>query len=125
MQLRELALLNGTLRELDGPRCNNCGAATHKSWECPDKPNVTHQIICSACGGSGHIARDCRQRSMGMGPPGDSDPSKIDEEYSALMAELGEAPPKGSSGSGLHIRVIDSDFKFSIRRGHLSRIIGD
>jgi len=32
MQLRELALLNGTLRENDGPRCSNCGAADHKSW---------------------------------------------------------------------------------------------
>lgn len=33
MQLRELALLNGTLRENDGPRCSNCGASTHKSWQ--------------------------------------------------------------------------------------------
>lgn len=31
-QLRELALLNGTLRENDGPRCTNCGAPDHKSW---------------------------------------------------------------------------------------------
>lgn len=31
-QLRELALLNGTLRENDGPRCTNCGASDHKSW---------------------------------------------------------------------------------------------
>lgn len=32
MQLRELAQLNGTLRENDGLRCNNCGATDHKSW---------------------------------------------------------------------------------------------
>lgn len=32
MQLRELAQLNGTLRENDGMRCNNCGAIDHKSW---------------------------------------------------------------------------------------------
>lgn len=31
-QLRELALLNGTLRENDGSRCTNCGATDHKSW---------------------------------------------------------------------------------------------
>lgn len=31
-QLRELALLNGTLREVDGPRCSNCGATDHKQW---------------------------------------------------------------------------------------------
>lgn len=32
MQLRELAQLNGTLRESDCPRCNNCGSTEHKSW---------------------------------------------------------------------------------------------
>lgn len=32
MQLRELAQLNGTLRENEGMRCNNCGATDHKSW---------------------------------------------------------------------------------------------
>lgn len=62
MQLRELALLNGTLRENDGPRCTNCGATNHRSWQCPDKPNVTNNVICSNCGGVGHIARDCREK---------------------------------------------------------------
>lgn len=36
MQLRELALLNGTLRENDGPRCSNCGSNAHKSWQVGD-----------------------------------------------------------------------------------------
>lgn len=57
MQLRELAQLNGTLRESDCPRCSNCGSTEHKSWLCPDKPNVTNNIVCSACGGAGHIAK--------------------------------------------------------------------
>lgn len=57
MQLRELAQLNGTLRENDGPRCSNCGALDHKSWLCPDKPNVTNNIVCLNCGGAGHIAK--------------------------------------------------------------------
>lgn len=42
MQLRELALLNGTLRENDGPRCSNCGAADHKSWMVSEK---NHNIV--------------------------------------------------------------------------------
>ena len=57
MQLRELAQLNGTLRETEGPRCTNCGSNEHKSWLCPDKPNVTNNIMCSSCGGAGHIAK--------------------------------------------------------------------
>ena len=94
MQLRELAQLNGTLRENEGLRCNNCGATDHKSWLCPDKPNVTNNIVCSSCGAAGHIARDCRQKRPGQGgPPQAGDKAKIDEEYMSLMAELGEGPP--------------------------------
>ncbi|XP_015519785.1 splicing factor 1 isoform X1 [Neodiprion pinetum] len=105
-QLRELALLNGTLRENDGPRCTNCGASDHKSWLCPDKPNVTNNIVCSSCGGAGHIARDCRSKRPGQGGPAAAgmtgitpggDKAKIDEEYMSLMAELGEGPPPDRS----------------------------
>ncbi|KAI5753791.1 hypothetical protein M8J77_003407 [Diaphorina citri] len=95
-QLRELALLNGTLRENEGPRCTNCGASDHKSWLCPDKPNITNSTLCSSCGGAGHIARDCREKRPGMGgPPANThrNRAKIDEEYMSLMAELGEGPP--------------------------------
>ncbi|KAG0413920.1 hypothetical protein HPB47_008922 [Ixodes persulcatus] len=73
MQLRELALLNGTLRENDllgGPRCSNCGAPGHKAWQCPDRPNITNNVICACCGGTGHIARDCRERGKGGGGGG-------------------------------------------------------
>ncbi|XP_066992891.1 splicing factor 1 [Anabrus simplex] len=99
MQLRELALLNGTLRENEGPRCSNCGASDHKSWMCPDKPNVTNNIVCSSCGGAGHIARDCRQKRTGTaGTTTAGDKNKIDEEYMSLMAELGEGPPPNKDG---------------------------
>lgn len=100
MQLRELAQLNGTLRETDTPRCNNCGSSEHKSWLCPDKPNVTNNILCSICGGAGHIAKDCRTKKTGI----PTSPNKIDQEYMSLMAELGEGPPPpsetGNSGGG-------------------------
>ena len=96
MQLRELALLNGTLRESDGPRCSNCGSTAHRSWQCPDKPNVTNNVLCTNCNGVGHIARDCKEKKTSTGS---SNPSKIDEEYMSLMAELGEGPvpPKTSN----------------------------
>ena len=54
-QLRELALLNGTLREGDVPRCTNCGATDHKAWQCQDKANVTNNVVCTSCGG---VSRD-------------------------------------------------------------------
>jgi len=121
MQLRELALLNGTLRETDGPRCTNCGHNTHKSWQCPEKPNLTAGVICTLCGNAGHIAKDCRQKlpgqnqhssmpmnnapSSGGGGGSHVDRQKIDQEYMSLMAELGEGPPpptnsNNNSGGG-------------------------
>ncbi|KAI1714174.1 splicing factor 1 helix-hairpin domain-containing protein [Ditylenchus destructor] len=95
LQLRELAVLNGTLRPEDllgGTRCSNCGSDQHKTWECPDAPNVTANVICTACGGAGHIAKDCKNPRAGFTLDGGAG---MDDEYSALMAELGE---KSSSG---------------------------
>ncbi|KAF8375988.1 sfa-1 [Pristionchus pacificus] len=109
LQLRELALLNGTMRPEDmvaGARCSNCGADDHKTWECPDAQNVTARIICVACGGAGHIARDCKNARPGFmgGGMGGGDmgggagDGGMDDEYSALMAELGEKPAGGGGG---------------------------
>merc|ERR1719278_806902 len=91
-QLRELALLNGTLREGDAPRCSNCGADDHKSWQCQDRANVTNNIVCTTCGGVGHPAKDCtgRRPGYGFGGSGGGSNQNMDEEYMSLMAELGE-----------------------------------
>lgn len=99
MQLRELAQLNGTLRETEGIRCSNCGSNEHKSWLCPDKPNVTNNIMCSACGSAGHISKDCKAKRPGSAStnPNPNSQAKIDEEYLSLMAELGEGPPVSKS----------------------------
>lgn len=93
-QLRELALLNGTLRENEGPRCTNCGANDHRSWQCPDKPNVTNNVFCTNCNGVGHIAKDCKEMRSERGANDNVDNAQIDQEYFTLMAELGEAPPE-------------------------------
>lgn len=94
LQLRELALLNGTLRPedvLSGARCSNCGSDQHKTWECMEAQNVTASIVCTACGGAGHIAKDCKNPRAAL------DPAMIDSEYSALMAELGEKAPSAAA----------------------------
>lgn len=54
-QLRELALLNGTLRENDG-------LAKLKQLQ-QAQSIITNTIICTLCGGTGHLTQDCKQKA--------------------------------------------------------------
>ena len=88
-QLRELALLNGTLRENDGLNKLKLIETT--------KTIVTNTIICSLCGGAGHITGDCKLRTnpelAGSEKPVTwAEREKMDNEYQSLMAELGQGP---------------------------------
>ncbi|RKP13967.1 hypothetical protein BJ684DRAFT_9311, partial [Piptocephalis cylindrospora] len=62
-QLRELATLNGTLRDDESQTCANCGENGHRRWECPHAANVTLNITCQRCGAVGHVAQDCRMNT--------------------------------------------------------------
>lgn len=112
-QLRELAALNGTLRDDENQACQNCGQIGHRKYDCPEQRNFTANIICRVCGNAGHMARDCPDRQRGAdwrngatqaGLPhrpggaarigaGDA----VDREYEQLMQELsGGAPADGA-----------------------------
>ncbi|KAI1266676.1 hypothetical protein F5Y18DRAFT_425929 [Xylariaceae sp. FL1019] len=111
-QLRELAALNGTLRDDENQACQNCGQIGHRKYDCPEKQNFTANIICRVCGNAGHMARDCPDRQKGAswrndGPrpagrigAGDS----VDREYEQFMQELdggsGGAPARIEAGPG-------------------------
>ncbi|KAE9550849.1 hypothetical protein FO519_005930 [Halicephalobus sp. NKZ332] len=89
-QLRELAILNGTLRAEDilgAIRCTNCGSDQHKTYECQEQLNFTASITCSACGAGGHIARDCLVPRIGYQAVNNEE---FESEYSALMSEIAE-----------------------------------
>lgn len=109
-QLRELATLNGTLRDDENQACQNCGQIGHRKYDCPEKQNFTANIICRVCGNAGHMARDCPDRQKGAswrndGPPrtapriGSGD--AVDREYEQFMQELGG----GSSGPPARIEA--------------------
>ncbi|KAI9692755.1 MAG: hypothetical protein M1820_009398 [Bogoriella megaspora] len=95
-QLRELAALNGTLRDDENQACQNCGEIGHRKYDCPHQRNFTANIVCRVCGNSGHMARDCPDRKPGSewrnGPgPSDRAAGRIGEgqdELDALMNEL-------------------------------------
>ncbi|UZP34797.1 hypothetical protein NXS19_002613 [Fusarium pseudograminearum] len=110
-QLRELAALNGTLRDDENQACQNCGKIGHRKYDCPEKQNYTASIICRVCGNAGHMARDCPDRQRGAswrntdaaarpaGRIGSGD--AVDREYEQLMQELGG----GSSGPPARIEA--------------------
>ncbi|KAI8936715.1 hypothetical protein NX059_012563 [Plenodomus lindquistii] len=100
-QLRELAALNGTLRDDENQACQNCGEIGHRKYDCPQKQNFTASIICRVCGQAGHMARDCPDRKMGQpwrndGRPDGRQQPRIggapENELDAFMAEMGGAP---------------------------------
>ncbi|KAJ1960231.1 hypothetical protein IWQ62_004306 [Dispira parvispora] len=105
-QLRELAELNGTLRDDSTIVCANCGTMGHRRAACPEEVSVTNSLVCSYCQGVGHTQRDCRMR---RGPPGNNDhrppprgDTHLNDEYNSLMAELGEEEPRHSGRPSHH-----------------------
>ncbi|KAJ5137288.1 hypothetical protein N7526_003521 [Penicillium atrosanguineum] len=107
-QLRELAALNGTLRDDENQACQNCGQIGHRKYDCPEQRNFTANIICRVCGNAGHMARDCpdRQRgsdwrnNAGAGAPGGRGAPRaigtgdaVDREMEQLMNELSGGAP--------------------------------
>ncbi|KAJ7091883.1 splicing factor SF1 [Mycena belliarum] len=100
-QLRELAALNGTLRDDENQICNNCGGVGHRQFACPEQKNFTANIVCNSCGSAGHMARDCTQgKGNGMGPAAQQNGRVFDSEYASLMAELGETPGGAAAVGG-------------------------
>ncbi|KAJ9161182.1 Branchpoint-bridging protein [Coniochaeta hoffmannii] len=114
-QLRELAALNGTLRDDENQACQNCGQIGHRKYDCPEKQNYTANIICRVCGNAGHMARDCPDRQRGASWRNDGPGARpgagriggggdvVDREYEQLMQELGgtgAAPARIEAGPG-------------------------
>ncbi|XP_036403648.1 splicing factor 1 isoform X2 [Megalops cyprinoides] len=94
MQLRELARLNGTLREDDN--------RILRPWQNSEPRSITNTTLCTKCGGAGHISSDCKFSSSFTPRAGEpqsaQDKARMDKEYLSLMAELGEAPVPSSGG---------------------------
>ena len=54
-QLRELALINGTLRDIEGMTCHHCGRPGHTQENCPEKDVQGYRadvalVTCKICG---------------------------------------------------------------------------
>ncbi|KAI3074607.1 transcriptional regulator family: Zinc finger, CCHC-type [Aspergillus niger] len=102
-QLRELAALNGTLRDDENQACQNCGQIGHRKYDCLEQRNFTANIICRVCGNAGHMARDCPDRQRGSdwrnnnggfgGRRAIGGGDAVDREMEQLMQELSGGAP--------------------------------
>lgn len=84
-QLRELALLNGTLKQDEF--CSICAEKGHSSFECPKRFSMKKQTVavkCAICGDTSHPTRDCTQK----GAAEKANPQELDSDYMSFMAEL-------------------------------------
>lgn len=102
LQLRELAALNGTLREEETIICSNCGQPGHRRFECTERRNVTNALVCRICGGAGHLASDCMHRdNPEMLQQSRIRAEQMDSAYQDFLADIGERrAPSGRSGGG-------------------------
>ncbi|OQR85847.1 branchpoint-bridging protein [Achlya hypogyna] len=81
-QLRELARIQGTLRDDD--YCLACGEQGHRQFECPnrDKTFKAVKVKCEICGDTSHPTSDCTMKA--------TDKAAYDAEFSSFMEQLGE-----------------------------------
>lgn len=93
-QLRELALINGTLREDE--YCPVCGEKGHRQFECPYRAKAFKAagVKCSICGDLSHPTRDC---PLKLDAP--SNANNLDSEYDSFLAELDGKKPQATTSS--------------------------
>ncbi|KAG0554467.1 hypothetical protein M758_12G097700 [Ceratodon purpureus] len=85
-QLRELAEMNGTMR--DFPKiCSICGEVGHHDWQCSKEALITFQskVVCTICGNGGHPSIDCPQKNL---KSGSTQGQTLDTEYMKFLKEL-------------------------------------
>ncbi|XP_051122894.1 splicing factor-like protein 1 [Andrographis paniculata] len=89
-QLRELAALNGTIR--DEEFCRLCGEPGHRQYACPSRTSTfKSDVLCKICGDGGHPTIDC--------PVKNTTGKKMDDEYQNFLAELGGTLPESATKS--------------------------
>lgn len=89
-QLRELAALNGTIK--DEEYCRLCGEQGHRQFACPSRfSTFKSDVLCKICGDGGHPTIDC--------PVKGTTGKKMDDEYQNFLAELGGSMPEGLTKS--------------------------
>ncbi|GAB4825909.1 Splicing factor 1 [Ancistrocladus abbreviatus] len=99
LQLRELAALNGTIR--DEEYCRLCGEPGHRQYACPSRTTTfKSDVLCKICGDGGHPTIDC--------PVKGTTGKKMDDEYQNFLAELGGTVPDSLTKQNVSVPALGS-----------------
>jgi splicing factor 1 len=83
---------------IEAAACENCGQTGHRHYFCTMPTRFVAHVTCHSCKNTGHVARDCPQKSMGPAklPPWRKDrlarrpeTTGPDAEFEQLMLEIG------------------------------------
>ncbi|XP_077220074.1 splicing factor-like protein 1 isoform X2 [Tasmannia lanceolata] len=97
-QLKELAALNGTIR--DEEFCRLCGEPGHRQYACPSRTSTfKSDVLCKICGDGGHPTIDCPMKGTGK---------KMDDEYQNFLAELGGSGPDSLTRQNSSLPLLSS-----------------
>jgi splicing factor 1 len=108
-QLRELALINGTLRT--EVYCKICGEQGHRQFECPkrhgNQMSFRAQVRCAICGDTSHVTADCKLTVEEVAAGARERESDFqgfladlgDESAQQRVAQMGDASSLSSSSS--------------------------
>ena len=88
MSNRELALINGTLREEE--HCSICGQKGHRQFECTNRKQSYEManVRCRICGDASHVTKDCRFNASNSNSNPNDTKAALDNEYMNFMSEL-------------------------------------
>jgi splicing factor 1 len=127
-QLRELALLNGTLK--DDEYCPTCGEKGHRAFECPKRFSMNKNKVavkCALCGDTSHPTRDCKLYKDGGADNGSGDDGnnrkELDSDYLAFMNELDGKTGVDKEGNTSTLTVADQAATVEANRSKLASLV--
>eukprot|EP00929_Paragymnodinium_shiwhaense_P034789 TRINITY_DN18886_c0_g2_i1.p1 TRINITY_DN18886_c0_g2~~TRINITY_DN18886_c0_g2_i1.p1 ORF type:complete len:707 (-),score=179.14 TRINITY_DN18886_c0_g2_i1:26-2146(-) len=108
--MQQVAQVNGFSIKAHENRCGICSAVGHLGFDCPEIGPLNYKMAdvkCSICGDKGHVAADCKvaaeehKRENVDWKEAAEKRQQMDEEYRAMMTELGMNPDDGPGAAAM------------------------
>lgn len=93
VQLRELAALNGTLKEFEEQPCFLCGGTGHRQYECPNKGGEVFKLPDAI------QSQVDQQYQKDVARMGGGEVKDTEKEYGDFLQSLGGGPPGSQPGT--------------------------